>query len=375
MKENKKMKILVFNWRDLKHSWAGGGEIYVFELAKRWVKMGHQVTVFVGEDKDGKLSRHDSYNGIDIVRRGGRYTLYVWAMWYYLSRKLGNPDIVVDVINGIPFMTPIFSRKPKIAFIYHVHDKQFFYELPFPMSVVGFVIERYLFPLAYLSTEIVAISKTTKDELKKISFPAKNIHIIYCGILKSKNHIKHPKYSVPTLLYLGRIKAYKRVDMLVEVFEKLLEKRPNVHLVVAGWGTEAATVVNTIMKSKHRKKIKLVGPVSESEKIKLLSKSWLFANLSIGEGWGISVIEANLHGTPAIAFNVPGLSESIIHNKTGVLVNNEDELLKGMMKLLDNKSYRNKLGLEAKKWAEKFDWDRASSEAEKILCRKVKEKK
>ena len=44
------MNILILNWRDLKHSWAGGGEIYIFEQAKRWVKMGHSVTLFCGND-------------------------------------------------------------------------------------------------------------------------------------------------------------------------------------------------------------------------------------------------------------------------------------------------------------------------------------
>jgi glycosyltransferase involved in cell wall biosynthesis len=61
----------------------------------------------------------------------------------------------------------------------------------------------------------------------------------------------------------------------------------------------------------------LVGPVSNLEKKTLLSKSWIFVNPSIGEGWSIAVIEANLHGTPAISFQVPGLTESIQPGKTG----------------------------------------------------------
>ena len=64
------MKILIFNWRDLKHSWAGGGEIYVFELAKRWVKMGHEVTVFCGQDPYQKLADEEEYQGIKIIRKG-----------------------------------------------------------------------------------------------------------------------------------------------------------------------------------------------------------------------------------------------------------------------------------------------------------------
>lgn len=368
------MNILVFNWRDLEHSWAGGGEIYVFELAKRWVQIGHTVTVFCGNDPEKLLKEKDLYDGIKIIRRGGRYSLYFWGAWYYLTHKLGSPDVVIDVVNGVPFFTPLFSRKPKIAFIYHVHHKQFFYEFHFPVNILGYVIERYIFPFFYRHTNIVAISKTTKEELEKIGFKKKLIHVVYCGISKSKNGIGYAKYSFPTLLYLGRIKAYKRVDKLVSVFEDLLKKKSNVRLVIAGWGTEASSVVESVMKSKYRKKIKLLGPVSQSEKKTLLAKAWLFVNLSIGEGWGISVIEANLQGTPAVSYDVPGLSESIIHGKTGLLAKNDTELLDNILKMIDNEKLRKKMGAAAKKWAETFDWDRTSQETLRIMKRQVKKK-
>ena len=43
------MRILIYNWRDIKHSWAGGGEIYIFEQAKRWVAIGHEVICFAAK--------------------------------------------------------------------------------------------------------------------------------------------------------------------------------------------------------------------------------------------------------------------------------------------------------------------------------------
>ena len=111
------MRILIFNWRDLKHSWSGGGEIYVFEQASRWVKMGHDVNVFCGEDQEKKLANFETINGIKIYRRGGRYSLFLWAIWYYLKVFKEKSDIVVDVVNGIPFFTPLFCRIPKICFV------------------------------------------------------------------------------------------------------------------------------------------------------------------------------------------------------------------------------------------------------------------
>src|SRR3989344_9124609 len=156
------MRILIFNWRDIKHSWAGGAEIYIFEQSSRWVKMGHKVTVFCGQDSEKNLPSFEIINGINIYRKGGRYNLYLWAAWYYLTRFRNKVDIVIDVENGIPFFTPLFCRIPKITYVHHIHGKQFFYEFPKPLSYIGYAIERFAFPLLYKHLPVVAVSKTTQ---------------------------------------------------------------------------------------------------------------------------------------------------------------------------------------------------------------------
>lgn len=371
------MNILIFNWRDLKHSWAGGGEIYVFELAKRWVKMGHKVTVFCSLDQEKGLFEKDTYNGINIIRKGGRYSLYLWAIWYYFTRFRGKFDVIIDVENGIPFFTPLFSRVPKVVLVYHIHGKQFFYEFSFPISHLGFFIEKYLFPILYRNVSIIAISQTTKRDLKDLGFPAKNISVVYCGVntFSKKKNLSTKKFLSPTILYLGRIKAYKRVDMLIDIFPHLIAKNPKLRLVIAGWGTEASYITDLVMKSPHRRKIELMGPVSEKEKKKLFSKSWIFVNLSIGEGWSIAVIESNYYGTPAVAFKVPGLSESIKHGETGLLVKNREDLIVTLNNLIHNSKIRNILSENAWKWAHSFSWDKAAKESISIIQRigKVKE--
>lgn len=363
------MKILIFNWRDLRHTWAGGGEIYIFEQAKRWAKMGHEITVFCGQDFEKNLPSFERIDGIKIYRRGGRYSLYFWAAWYYLIRFRGKTDIVIDVENGIPFFTPLFCKVPKIAYVYHVHGNQFFYELPFLVNYIGFIVERYIFPLLYRSTQIIAISKTTRKQLAEIGFHDKNINVIYSGINKFTDHPKktNNKFSDPTVLYLGRIKKYKRVDLLIKIFPKIINKVPNARLIIAGWGTEASNIANLVMKSPLRRKISLMGPVSEGEKKSLLSKSWVFVNPSIGEGWSIAVIEANQHGTPAVGFNVSGLAESIRDKKTGLLAKNQNELIEKICEILKNNILREKLSVNSTQWANSFSWDRSARESLNIL--------
>ena len=162
--------------------------------------------------------------------------------------------------------------------------------------------------------------------------------------------------------------------MLVKIMPEILQKVPKASLLVAGWGTEASAVIDMSMRSITRRKVKIIGPVTENEKSNLLSKSWVFVNPSIGEGWGISVIEANLHGTPVVAFDVAGLSESVKHKETGFLVKNEKDLIDKITLLLKDQRLRTKYGKNALVWAKKFNWDDAAVQSSRLI-EKVHEKR
>ncbi len=358
------MNILILNWRDIRHEWAGGGEVYIHEIAKRWVRAGHRVTLFCGQDVSSRLPDEETLDGIRIVRKGGRFSVYFWAFWYYVTRFCKTTDALVDVQNGIPFFSVLFSRKPKIAVVYHIHGRQFFIELPFPYNIIGYSIERFVFPFLYRGIPIQVISQTTKHDVIKRGIPPGNIRIVYCGIEQpnAKNRFDK-KFSDPTILYLGRIKKYKRVEMLVKIMPQIIAKVPNARLFIAGWGTEASSVTDASMRSLLRRRIKIIGPVTTAEKRRLLQKSWVFVNPSISEGWGISVIEANVYGTPAVAFNVPGLSESIQDGKTGLLAADEKQLTDHIVSLLTNATLRHTMAKQASSWSRRFSWDRAAKES------------
>lgn len=362
------MNILVFNWRDLKHEWAGGSEVYITQLAKRWVKKGHKVTLFCGQSLKGDLPENEEVDGINVHRKGGKYTLYFWAFWMYLTKFRRECDVVVDVQNGIPFFTVLYSFKPKVCVVHHVHGEQFFIELGFPYSLVGYVIERFLFPIFYKRTTVVAVSQGTKDALVNLGFSKSRISIVHNGVdvNKAQRNNNH-KFVRPTILYLGRIKKYKRVHKLIKLMPEIVSKVPNARLLIAGWGTEGAKVTDTSMMSAIRKKIKIVGPVSEFEKKSLFSKSWVFVNPSMHEGWGLTVIEANSYGVPAVAYKVPGLSESISHSKSGYLAKRDKELVDYIVKLLTDEKTRKRLSEGALKWAQNFSWDKSASKFISVL--------
>lgn len=364
------MHILLLNWRDLKNEWAGGAEIYVTELAKRWVKSGHQVTFFCGQNYLENLPSEETVNGIRFVRKGGRYTLYLWAVWYYLTKFRKECNIVVDAVNGIPFFSVLYVRKPVIPLFFHFHGIQFFTELPFPISVIGYFIERYLMPIFYRNKLTIAISNTTKSDLVKIGFDRRKIQVVYPGAdhgLLRINANKLKKFTKPTILYLGKIKKYKRVGLLVKLMPEILKEVPLSRLLIAGWGAEGPYLADFSMRSLVKNRIKILGEVSEREKRRLMAGAWVCVNPSIHEGWGLPVIEANLFKTPTVAFKVPGLSESIKDGETGILANDEVEFINGVVKILKDARLRNRLGEAARQWALTFNWDDSAEKFLKIL--------
>ena len=123
------MKILIFNWKDIRHPYAGGAEVNIHEQAKRWAKLSHEIIQFSPKFKNSRKS--EDIEGVKIIRKGGKFTVYIWAFFYYLFNLRKKTDVIIDIENGIPFFTPLFSRKPKLMIMHHVHQHVFFKELPF----------------------------------------------------------------------------------------------------------------------------------------------------------------------------------------------------------------------------------------------------
>lgn len=103
-----KLRVLWLNWRDIRNPEAGGAEVFTHEVAKRLVEGGWGVTLFTSTFPGG--AREEELEGVEVVRRGGRFSVYGKAKDY--CRKFVNDfDVVVDEINTRPFMTPRYPRR------------------------------------------------------------------------------------------------------------------------------------------------------------------------------------------------------------------------------------------------------------------------
>ncbi len=112
-----------------------------------------------------------------------------------------------------------------------------------------------------------------------------------------------------------------------------------------------------------------MGEVSEEQKYEILKRAWIFVTTSIKEGWGLSVIEANYFGAPAIAYDVPGLRDSINNGETGLLIPSGDieALANAIVKVLNDSGLRERLGQNAQSWASTFSYDRTVDEFAEVI--------
>ena len=354
--KSNQMRILIFNWRDTKHVYGGGAEVYIDEIASRWAKNGNKVTLFSGNDNQN--AQYEVVNGIEVYRKGGTYTVYIFAVLYYLRKFRGKYDVIIDCENGIPFFMPLIAKEPVVLLIHHVHQEIFRKFLKFPMSAFAAFLEGKVMPAVYHDKQVITVSESSRKEILKLGFTKDhNVSIIPNGVNASL-FTNIQKTTYPSFVYLGRLKEYKKVDTAIKAFAKVVRIHKDAKLEIVGSGESHKYLQSLVEEMNLQESIIFHGKVSESEKARLLGQSWAAIQPSQMEGWGITVIEANATGTPVIASNVQGLQDSVVDDRTGLLVQSGNAIAfaNAMMRIIEEPEVRERLTVTAKQWATNFDW-------------------
>lgn len=319
------MNIVWCSWKDIKHPQAGGAEVITHNILNRLTEDGHHVTLLTAE----YVGSEKTNLPYEVKRMGNRYSVYLKVYRYFKRHHTRVADVVVDEMNTIPFFISKTTKPETRAYLF-VHQlcrEVWFYQMKFPLSVVGYMIEPlYLRMLSSSYDGVIAMSSSTKNDLVNYGFSAKNIDIISEGIeLDPVPELSEKSVNKINILSLGALRPMKRTLETVKAFHKLLENTDNhhkdIHLHIAGDDTDPyAEEVKTYLKKNIAKKYyTLHGRVSKEEKIRLMREATFITVTSVKEGWGLIVTEANSQGTPAIVYDVDGLRDSVIHQKTGMV--------------------------------------------------------
>ena len=368
------MKILILNWLDRENPQAGGAEVHLHEIFRRLVDWGHSVTLLCSAWPG--CARRTSLDGMDIHRVGSRYTLSLAAPVYFRRHlRKERYDVVVEDVNKVPFFSPLWGVGAPVALLVdHLFGATAFREASFPVAAATWLLERPM-GRVFRSVPTVAVSESTAEDLVRRGIPRSGIEIISNGVdLEILSPLApEERFPGPILLFLGRLKRYKRVDLLLQAVATLVMRGTPCRLLVAGRGDDQPRLTALRESLGIAEHVEFLGFVSEAEKLVLLRRSWIHLLTSVKEGWGISNGEAAACGTPTIASDVPGLRDSVVDGRTGYLVPHGDVevLSQRIEELLEDEQERFRLGEGARDFAEGFTWDLSARAMEQFLQGRV----
>jgi glycosyltransferase involved in cell wall biosynthesis len=353
------MNILVLSWRDIKHPRAGGAEQVVHEHAKGWVGAGNSVTHFSSRF-EGSV-KEENIDGVEFIRGGYEYLgVQLSAFVYYLANRQ-KFDLVVDEFHGIPFFTPIYVRKPRLAVVQETARNVWFLNpLPVPINwiigLIGFLGEPFIF-LLYRSTQFMTGSQSAKLDVSKFWIPINNITVVPHGVILEMPKVKVKKELTETLIYLGVISPDKGIEDAIKCFSLLKGKNYQFWVVGRDETKEFGRKMRNLANKLGLKELRFWGFVSQEEKFKLLSKAHVLINPSVREGWGLVNIEANSAGTPVIAYESPGLIDSVSNGESGIICDdNPKAMAEAVTNVFGNHALYEKLCSGAERWSKNFDW-------------------
>lgn len=353
------MKILVLNWQDQLNPQAGGAEIHFREIFRRVVAAGHRVDLLCSGF--GNAPRHVVLDGIAVHRVGNRHS-YPFVVHRYYSEKLAAEgyDVVVEDLNKVPLFTPLWGIPRVVALVHHLFGATAFREASAPVAAGVWLSEQPL-GVVYRSTPFEAVSESTAEDLVARGIPRANIRVIHNGVDTTGFTPDEAERSPhPLFVYLGRLKRYKRVDLVIRAFAEL--DHPEATLEIAGTGDYRPRLERLVRSLDLAARVKFLGFIPEEEKVHLLRRAWASVLASPKEGWGISNLETAACGTPVIASNSPGIRESVVDGRTGFLVPGADPrtMASAMKRLADSRALVTGMGKAGRAFSEQFTWEKSA---------------
>lgn len=364
------MRLLLVNWQDIENPQAGGAEIHLHEIFGRLAANGHAITLLCGGWPG--CEPRARIDGMDIVRVGTRQSFAALAFPHFrrgLSRVAW--DLVIEDINKIPLYTPLWTDARTAALVPHLFGGTAFLELPAPVAAAVWLSERPLGRI-YRNVPFQAISESTRDDLVARGIPRSNIEVIYPGVdTVGYTPAAGSRSPVPTFAYLGRLKKYKGVHHVIQAFAAMTHR--GAVLEIAGAGDYRSALEAQARSLDLGERVRFLGRISEPEKVALLRRAWGLVFASPKEGWGITNLEAAACATPVVASNSPGIRESVRHEETGFLVPHGDAAAMGaaMDRLAGSRDLVERLGANARTFAESFTWERAAVETARHLSKVI----
>jgi glycosyltransferase involved in cell wall biosynthesis len=351
-------RVLLVNWRDMRNPEAGGAEVHLHEVAVRLIRDGFTCIQY-SHAFPGCRPQED-VGGVDVRRIGGKF-LFNFTVMFRLRAwcRKHRIDVVLDDSNKIPFLAPWIAGVPVVAQIHHLFGRVLFRETALPMALYVLAFES-LMPTVYRRTRVLTGSRSSRQELIGKGFGS--VEIAPEGV--DLDLYRPPEGGAKTgcrILYVGRIKRYKGLDVILGAAAKLKGEFPDLQLDIAGSGDDVPRLKEMARGLGMESWTHFLGFVTEARKVDLYGAAQVVVNSSLKEGWGLTSIEANACGTPVVATDVPGLCDSVRHGETGFLVpfGDAEAFAAALRRILADPAAAASMRGKSLAWANAHTWEKA----------------
>ncbi|MGH2888154.1 MAG: glycosyltransferase, partial [Solirubrobacteraceae bacterium] len=226
-----RLHILVLSDRDWTHPQGGGTGTNLHSQVQRWLDWGHRVSVI--SCSYPRAAACERLGALTLHRIGGRSTVFPRAIVAQARGLVPDADVILEVVNGITFLTPLWCRVPRVTLVHHIHADHYVRELGTPGRIAALALETLPLRLLYRRSRFLTISEASARDIAAHGIARERIEVSYLGV-------EHDQFgpepalraSRPTLLYLGRLKRYKRIEVVLDV----LTRNPAAVLEIAGEG-------------------------------------------------------------------------------------------------------------------------------------------
>ena len=353
-------------WRDLDDPEAGGSELHAANIAALWAEAGLEVTMRTSfAAGHPQVTWRDGYR---VIRKAGRYLVFPRAAISEVMGWHGGRDGLVEIWNGMPFFSPLWSHTPHVTWLHHVHAEMWKMTLPPRLAAFGNFVESRLAPPIYRNTSIVTLSESSKRSSSTTSTSARagDGRRTRCrpALHAGRNALAHAARRGGGSAGAGE--AVRHVDRRAGVPES--RAVPALEAVIVGEGYSREQLEAKIRDAAAESWITLPGRVSEEEKVDLYRRAWVLASASAREGWGMTVTEAAACGTPSVVTNVAGHADAVVDGVTGLLADRADDFRAALGAVLRDRELRERLSVGAREHAARFTWEATARGTLQVLA-------
>jgi glycosyltransferase involved in cell wall biosynthesis len=380
-----KINLAVFNTQP-PHLYYGGVERRIIETAKR---LTQQINTTVYSGTKAGFTTPTMIQKVNFVPAFSTDKLYPIDNWFFNKTIAGfAKNIVADVyeshtVSGYRFIKILKKHKRKEPFIQTIHgvlaDEYIQAAKTRSLSLQAKIANIVMWRLSKLEKQaaqkanlIITISKYTKNKIIELyGIKKEKIRIVPNGVdlqrfkpldnqMKIKNQIGVKNRSC--ILFVGRLIPRKGLSFLINAAKQIVKEENQTIFLIVGEGPQKNQLISDLEKNRLLKNFLFLGDVKEKELPLIYNCADIFVFPSIQEAQGIVLLEAQASSKPIVSFNTGGISETLLDQKTGILIDpDSNKLAIAILKLLRNKELRCKMGKKGREFVtENFSWDKCA---------------